>query len=130
MSSIHKDKLLMPKPGGVRWTVPGSYGDQKIAGKWSWPTFDEAVAAARSEISRIDYPGQTPDHAFTRAFVALRAEADIVSDYGTDCEIMRFEVFQDRVVLVPENQGGLSDEQAAAAKAANLTKRFNHDPTR
>lgn len=119
-------EILIPKLGAVRWTVPGSYGDQKIGGNWSWVTFDQAVAAARSEIHRFDYPGQNPDHTYSRAFVALRVEADCVGGImgcGTDREILRFEVFRDRVALVPQGQGGLSDEQKAQVLGKKLTRR-------
>lgn len=104
---------------GVRFTVPGPYGDQKIGGRWSRPSFEEAVAAARSTIRRIEYPGQHPDHVYTRACVALRMSTDYAEIFehssGTDSERLRWEVFRDRVVLVPPEQGGLTDEQKSVA---------------
>lgn len=104
---------------GVRFTAPGSYGDQEIGGVRSWLDFASAVAAARSTIKRFDYPGSKPDHAFSRAFVALRVSskyAQVVSmTSGVDREVMRWEVFRDRVVIVPPGQGGLSAEQSSAA---------------
>jgi hypothetical protein len=49
------------------------------------------------------------------ATVAIRIEADLIDGIGdgVDKELARFEVYPDRVVLVPPNQGGLSKEQEA-----------------
>lgn len=109
---------------GVRFTVPGCYGDQEIGGHRSWPDFAGAVAAARSTIKRFDYPGVKPDHTFSRAFVALRVSskyAQVVNmTSGIDREVLRWEVFRDRVVIVPSGQGGLSNEQASVSAVANV----------
>jgi hypothetical protein len=50
-----------------------------------------------------------------REFVAIRIEARLIGGIGdgAECELARFEVYPDRVVLVPDGQGGLSDEQKA-----------------
>lgn len=50
-----------------------------------------------------------------RAFVAIRIETAIIDGIGdgTERELVRFEVYPDRVALVPDGQGGLSDEQKA-----------------
>lgn len=103
---------VIPHTACVRFTVPGHYGDQAVGGRAAWPDFAAAVAAARSTIKRFDYPGQTPDHTYSRAFVALR-----ITGKGRDREALRWEVYSDRIVLVPSDQGGLSDEQAAATIA-------------
>lgn len=51
--------------------------------------------------------------------MAIRIEAEVIDGIGcgTDRELVRFEVYADRVVLVPPHQGGLSDEQAARVHA-------------
>jgi hypothetical protein len=97
-------ELLILEGRGIRVGVIGHYGlyDEYV-------TFKEAVEAARTKL--------TAGHA--RAFVAIRIEAVVIDGIGdgTEQELVRFEVYFDRVVLVPKNQGGLSDEQKAKALA-------------
>lgn len=98
---------------GVRFTVPSHYGDATIEGRCWWPTFEEAVAAARSKIERFDWGG------FSRAFVALRASYDEAPrniSTGADCELMRWEVTPTMVVLDEEGVG-FTDELREAAEA-------------
>lgn len=84
--------MLLTEP--VRFTVPSHYADARIGDRVSWASFAEAVTAARSTIQRFEYPGQTPDHSFSRAFVALRQSNTMI-----DGELLRWEVFADRVEL-------------------------------
>ena len=97
-------ELLVLSGRGVRTGVIGHYGlfDET-------PTLEAAIAAAREKL--------TIHHA--RAFVAIRIEAKLIDGIGdgTETELARFEVYPDRVVLVPGGQGGLSDEQKAKALA-------------
>ena len=97
-------ELLVLSGHGIRFGVPGHYGlfDET-------PTFHGAVEAARANLAK--------GHA--RAFVAIRIEAAVIDGIGdgTDRELVRFEIYPDRVALVPIDQGGLSDEQKAKALA-------------
>ena len=97
-------ELLVLSGHGIRFGVPGHYGlfDET-------PTFSGAVKAARAKLAQ--------GHA--RAFVAIRIEAAVIDGIGdgTDRELVRFEIYPDRVALVPIDQGGLSDEQKAKALA-------------
>jgi hypothetical protein len=83
---------------GVRFVVPGHYTDSKnIDGRTWWPSFEEAVAAARSEQQPLTWGGHT------REFVDLRmsssyAPFDGVSR-GIDTMVIRWEVFPDRVAM-------------------------------
>ena len=99
-SNDPKKELLVLANSGIRFGVPGHYGlfDEK-------PSFAEAVAQARQNLA--------VGHVL--AFVAIRIEADIIDGIGdgTDRELARFEVYPDRVALVPKGQGGLTDEQKA-----------------
>lgn len=111
--------------GSVRFTVPSWYGDASIGGEGSWATFEEAVAAARSTIELFEYPGQTPDHRYSTAMVALRAEwrnapQDGVS-LGSDAELLRWRVTRSRVILEPLGHGA-TDAQVAAAEALDDSK--------
>lgn len=105
--------------GSTRFTVPTWYGDAEIDGKREWATFDEAVAAARSTITRFEYPGQTPDHHYSKSCVALRTEwRDAPQDVGlgSDSELLRWTVTRSRVIVCPLGRG-LTAEQVAAAEA-------------
>lgn len=102
---------------GIRFVVPGHYGGQEIDGQSSWPSFASAVTAARSTIRVIS--GIDPLHN-TRAFVTLRMGAVYANGGGCDREVLRWEVFHDRVVMVPADQGGLSDDQKTRATSAKM----------
>jgi hypothetical protein len=97
-------ELLVLSGHGIRFGVPGHYGLFHEAG-----TFNAAVEAARAKLAA--------GHA--RSFVAIRIEAKVIDGIGdgTERELVRFEVYPDRVVQVPVNQGGLSDEQKTKALA-------------
>jgi hypothetical protein len=85
---------------GIRVGVLGHYG-----------LFDETPdLMAAIKIARADLAN---GHA--RKFVAYRIEAEVIDGIGngTERELVRFEVYPDRVALVPADQGGLSDEQKA-----------------
>lgn len=101
-------ELLVLSGRGIRCGVTGHYGTFDACS-----TFGEAVTFARTKLAA----------GHTRAFVAIRIEAEVIDGdvNGTDHEFARFEVFADRVVLVPSGQGGLSDEQRA--KALGLLKK-------
>lgn len=93
-------ELLVLEGRGIRNGVIGHYGlfDET-------PTLAAAISAAREKLAN--------GHA--RAFVAIRIEARVIDGIGdgTERELVRFEVYPDRVALVPAGQGGLSDAQAA-----------------
>lgn len=91
-------ELLVLSGQGVRVGVLGTYGTFTET-----PNLDAAIKIARDELAA--------GHA--RAFVAFRIEADVIDGIGdgTERELVRFEVYPDRVALVPDDQGGLSDEQ-------------------
>ena len=99
-------ELLVLSGKGIRIGLIGHYGmfDET-------PTFEAAVKLARANIAK--------HHGNAREFVAIRIEAAVIDGIGdgTDRELVRFEVYPDRVALVPVNQGGLSDEQKAKAHA-------------
>ena len=102
-------ELLVLSGRGIRFGVLGHYGlfDEE-------PTMHAAIDVARCKL--------TTGHA--RAFVAIRIEAEVIDGIGngTDRELVRFEIYPDRVALVPPNQGGLSDEQKAKAYALPKAK--------
>ena len=106
-----KQELLVLSGKGIRTGVIGHYGlfDET-------PNLAAAIAVAREKLAA--------GHA--RTFVAIRIEADLINGIGdgTEKELVRFEVYPDRVVLVPNNQGGLSDEQKD--KVFELPKRRWH----
>ncbi len=106
--------LLILTGTGLRFTVPGlgAYG-QEIDGRRHWDNFTDAVKAAQSTIRRIDYAGH---HGYTRACIDVRVNAT-----AGDYPILRFEVFRDRVVVVPHGQGGLTDEQKTEALGKTLS---------
>ncbi len=95
-------ELLVLSGRGIRVGVIGDYGlfNEHV-------TLIGAVAAARQELAA----------GHTCAFVAIRIEATFAHDpsarigSGTERELARFEVYPDRVTLVPPQQGGLSAEQ-------------------
>ena len=97
-------ELLVLSGRGIRIGVLGHYGlfDET-------PDLHTAINVARAKLA--------DGHAL--AFVAIRIEAAVINGIGegTDRELARFEVYPDRVALVPPNQGGLSDEQKAKAHA-------------
>ena len=97
-------ELLVLTGPGIRVGVPGHYGlfDETA-------TFHGAVEAARAQLAKGS----------ARAFVAIRIEAAVIDGIGdgTERELVRFEIYPDRVALVPADQGGLSDEQKAKALA-------------
>jgi hypothetical protein len=105
-------ELLVVAGRGVRWVLLRPYGYSE------YPSFQDAIKAARERLSA----------GYARAFVAIRIEAEIVdgildmggesrTDNNTDRELARFEVFPDRLILVPPTQGGLSDAQTAKVLA-------------
>lgn len=59
----------------------------------------EAVAHARSTITRFDYPSQTPDHKFSRAWVDHREMVRWVGGGKVDRVVERVEVFLDAASL-------------------------------
>lgn len=95
----------------VYWTVCSSYGIGD-----EYPSFEAAVEAARAGIQEFNYGLDTVN--YSRAFVALRQKSNYPADRespasGIDHELRRWEAFLDRTVLIPEGQGGLTDEQRA-----------------
>jgi len=105
-------ELLVVAGCGIRWVLLRPYGYSE------YPSFQDAIKAAQERLSA--------GHA--RAFVALRIEAEVIDgilDMGgesrdnnsTDRELARFEVFPDRLVLVPPTQGGLNEAQTAKVLA-------------
>jgi hypothetical protein len=69
-------------------------------------SFETACGVARRAQRPLDWGGST------REFVALRHSAAVPGRGGVDRELMRWEVFPERVaVLVPTGQGGLTEEQ-------------------
>ncbi len=103
-STTTKTELLVLSGRGIRWTVPGHYGIYD-----EYPSCSAAVTAARAKLAT--------GHA--RAFIVIRIEAEVIDGIGngTDRELARFEIYPDRVALVPPDQGGLSDEQQAKVLA-------------
>jgi hypothetical protein len=101
-------ELLVLSGFGIRFGVPGPYGLFDEAA-----SFAEAVSVARAKLVKGSM----------RAFVAIRIEAKVIDGIGdgTERELVRFEIYPDRVALVPAYQGGLSDEQKA--KAHELPKK-------
>lgn len=99
-------ELLVLSGKGIRIGLVGHYGlfDET-------PTFEAAVKLARAYIAK--------HNGNARGFVAIRIEAAVIDGIGdgTDRELVRFEVYPDRVALVPVEQGGLSDAQKAKAHA-------------
>lgn len=106
-------ELLVVSGRGVRWVLTRHYGVYT-----EYPSSQDAIEAAREQLAA--------GHA--RAFVAIRIEAEVIdgildmggesrADNSTDRELARFEVFVDRLVLVPPCQGGLSDAQNAKVLA-------------
>jgi hypothetical protein len=99
-------ELLVLSGRGIRFGVPSHYGlfDET-------PTFEAAVKTARAYIAK--------HNGNTRGFVAIRIEAEVIDGIGegTERELVRFEVYPDRVALVPADQGGLSDAQASKVSA-------------
>jgi len=100
-------ELLVLSGRGVRVGVLGHYGmfDET-------PDLASAIKAARAQLAKLP-----EGHA--RAFIAYRIEAAVIDGIGdgTDRELVRFEIYPDRVALVPAGQGGLSDEQKVKAHA-------------
>lgn len=96
-------ELLVLSGRGIRFGVLSHYGlfDEET------PTFEAAVKTARAYIAA--------HNGNARGFVAIRIEAEVIDGIGdgTERELVRFEVYPDRVALVPADQGGLSDTQAA-----------------
>ena len=103
-STMIPGELLVLCGQGLRFGVPGHYGlfDET-------PTMSAAFEAARAKLAK--------GHA--RAFVAIRIEAKVIDGIGDgiERELVRFEVYPDRVALVPIDQGGLSDAQKDKAHA-------------
>ena len=97
-------ELLVLSGRGIRVGVLGNYGQFDET-----PDLAAAIKAARAKLAK--------GHA--REFVAFRIEAAVIDGIGdgTERELVRFEIYPDRVVLVPVKQGGLSDEQKAKALA-------------
>ncbi len=104
----HKTELLVLSGRGIRFGVPGHYGLFEET-----PTFDDAIKLARGKLAA--------GHAC--AYAAIRIEAEVIDGIGdgTDREFARFDVYPDRVALVPRGQGGLSDDQDA--KVNSLPKK-------
>ena len=97
-------ELLVLSGHGIRFGVPGHYGLFEET-----PTLEAAIARARENLAK--------GHAC--ACVAIRIEAKLIDGIGdgTDRELVRFEVYPDRVALVPRGQGGLSEAQEAKVLA-------------
>jgi len=92
-------ELLVLHKQGLRWGIPGHYGLFE-----EHPSFEAALAAARGKLAA--------GHA--RQFVVLRIEARTLNTapaIGTHRALVSFEIYPDRVVLVPPDKGGMSDEQ-------------------
>jgi hypothetical protein len=106
-----KTELLILSGRGIYFGVPGHYGLFAES-----DTFNGAVTTARQNLAA--------GHA--RAFVAIRIEAETIDGFGdgTDRELARFEVYPDRVTLVPKDKGGLSDEQKAKVLALPKRRRL------
>jgi hypothetical protein len=89
---------------GIRFGIVGHYGlfDET-------PTLVDAIIKARINLAR----------GHGNACIAIRIEADLIDGIGDgiDRELARFQVYPDRVVLVPSDQGGLSEVQEAKALA-------------
>ena len=101
ITSTPTELLVLTGPG-LRFGVPGHDG---LFDETS--TFHGAVEAARAMLAKGS----------ARAFVAIRIEAKVLDGIGdgTERELVRFEIYPDRVALVPPDQGGLSDKQKAKA---------------
>jgi hypothetical protein len=97
-------ELLVLSGHGIRVGVLGHYGLFDAT-----PDLATAIKAARAKLAE--------GHAC--AFVAYRIEAKVIGGIGdgTERELVRFEVYPDRVALVPPNQGGLSEAQATKVRA-------------
>jgi hypothetical protein len=97
-------ELLVLSGRGIRFGVPGHYGLFEET-----PTLEAAIGKAREHLAT--------GHA--NACVAIRIEAKLIDGIGdgTDREFARFEVYPDRVVLVPKGQGGLTKDQETKARA-------------
>jgi hypothetical protein len=93
-------ELLVLSGHGLRYAVPEHYGSGD-----EFHLFSSALVAAREKLAA--------GHA--RAFVTIRIAAEVIDGIGSgiDRELARFEVYRDRVALVPLEQGGLGDEQKA-----------------
>jgi hypothetical protein len=94
----------------IYWTVPAHYTSGE-----EFSTFEDAFAHARATQVRIDIPQIESEPRWSRACVALRQTCRYAPggiSVGNDCEILRWEVYPDRVALVPKGQGGLTTEQA------------------
>jgi len=102
VAAAPKTELLVLSGKGLRTGVIGHYGifDET-------PNLAAAITITREKLAA--------GHA--RAFIAIRIEADFAHanaiGAGTERELARFEVYPDRVALVPVDQGGLTDEQKA-----------------
>lgn len=101
----------------IYWTVPGHYspGDE-------FSTFEEAVEHARAQQVRIDIPQIESEPRWSRECVALRQSCRYAPKgigSGQDAEVLRWEVYPDRVALVPAGQGGLNTKQAHDVANAN-----------
>lgn len=110
---------------GVRYTIPGAGYEVEVDGKRKWDVFEDAIAAARTTIQTFDYRATGGGLKDSRVFVELRQysrNAPAKYGVGTDEPLLRWEVFQDLVVLVPEGTGGLTDEQAEDAKSIRSQK--------
>lgn len=97
-------ELLVLSGKGLRTGVTGHYG-------LFYETIDLDTAIRNARVNLA--------HGHARSFVAIRIEAKLIDGIGdgTDRELVRFEVYPDRVALVPDGQGGLSDEQKAKVRA-------------
>lgn len=102
MSVLDPTSLLHVLSGkGILVGVVGHYGtfDEHA-------TFGDAVRAARAKLKA--------GGSYVRSTcVAIRIDARTIGGIGdgVERELARFEVYADRVALVPADQGGLSDEQ-------------------
>ena len=76
----------------VYYAVPGNYTSGEDFGL----NLEAAVAAAQASIVRFEYPGQKPDHTFSRAFVDRREFVRWADGNATDRLVERVEIFLPR----------------------------------
>lgn len=84
--------FLHPTPGIITrayYTVPTNY----TAGEDFGEDLIAAIIAARAIIKRFDYPGQTPDHTFSRAWVDSREIVEWADGTKEDRIVKRTEIF-------------------------------------
>lgn len=110
LTNLDPNVLHVVSGSGIRVGIVGHYGTLEL-----FTTFEAAVHEARRRLA----VSQAKAHQVYRACVAFRIEAVTIGGLGsgTETELARFEVYADRVTLVPPGQGGLSDAQRAKVHA-------------